>query len=87
MEVDTLTYGDMLNILLSLLFPHPQPTPRNASVKAIICSYNPNVTRISRRLFDFLESLGADKNFLERLRKELEESLKKDKLDGCVAIY
>ena len=84
---DDITYGDMLNILLSLLFPSPPPTPRNPRVKQVICFYNPNVPRIGQKLFNFLESLGADKEFLEKLKKELEESLENDRKIGCIPVY
>ena len=87
MNTNKLSYGDMLNILLSNLFPNPQPTPRSANVEQIICSYNPNVVMVSKKLFKFLESLGDDKTFMESLKKELEESLRRDRLDGCVVIY
>lgn len=81
------TYGDMLNILLSLLFPHQQPKPRNHGVSSIICSYNPNVPKIAQKLFKLLEDWGADPQFLEELKRELRESLEADKLDGCAVIY
>lgn len=82
-----LTYGDMLNILLSLLFPYQQPKPRNNTVAQIICSYNPNVPRVAKKLLKLLEDLGANPQFLEELKKQLQESLEADKLDGCIPIY
>ena len=84
---DDITYGDMLNILLSLLFPASPPTPRNSRVKQVICFYNPNVPRVASKLFSFLETLGADKKFLETLKKELSKSLDWDRRIGCIPVY
>ena len=85
--MNNLSYGDMLNILLSNLFPYPQPTPRNQHVEQIVCSYNPNIKIITDKLFQLLKEWGADPHFLNELRNELEESLRRDRLDGCVPIY
>ena len=83
----SLTYGDMLNILLSNLFPSSNPAPRNKHVSAILCSYNPRAEQYAQRLFKLLREWGADPRFLRELEEEFKKSVEEDKRDGCIPIY